>query len=151
MKLKTIETIEEIRELIRTYPDRLYVRWSARPQADLKRGYSLNHATGSRERGLSCVRVTGRSRTQFSDPERQRAADEEALVRQLTAYSFLRFGLPGVRPWLLTGELAGTDADGCPVVVNARPLGRLAPALVEQLLARKRELIEAEIAGVARR
>lgn len=137
-KMRTIRNLDEIRTLIEAYPDRLFVRWSARPAADLRRGYSIDHLRGRPERGLSCVLVTGRAPVTYTDPARQAAADEAALVRQLTAYSMLRFGRPGVRPWLLTGELAGTDSDGCPVVVNARPLGQLAPALVEELLARRR-------------
>lgn len=143
--MQTIKTLDEVRQLIEQYPGRVYVRWSRYPMRDIRRGYSIDWAAGRPERGLSCVQVTGRASTVYTDPDHQARADHERLVKQLTAYAAFAVWQPGCVCWLLTGDCVGTDSDGCPVVVNAQPLGRLSAKLVKQLLDEEKEIRRREV------
>jgi SPP1 gp7 family putative phage head morphogenesis protein len=105
-----IKSVDEIRELADKVGKPIYVRWSANPAADLKRGYSLRHGTAA-ETGLSAVEI---------DP----TWPEWRIIRQLGEYQFL-----SGRPWIVTGRQVGLGGDNEPVLRDVKYIAEINRAL----------------------
>jgi SPP1 gp7 family putative phage head morphogenesis protein len=101
-----IKSVDEIRELADKVGKPIYVRWSANPAADLKRGYSLRHGTAA-EAGLSAVEI---------DP----TWPEWRIIRQLGEYQFL-----GGRLWIVTGRQVGLGGDNEPVLRDVKYIAEI--------------------------
>jgi len=98
---KTIKTIEELRELLASNPDSLFVRWSRGPAMDRRLGASRDQISGRVHAGLSAVKIEERW---FEDPA--------WLARRLREYRFLRIKDAKINPWIMVGRVVGTDSDG---------------------------------------
>ena len=99
----------------------VYVRWSRSPALDRRRGYSLNHASKTRERGLS---------VQTIDPwvvEPTRCDRDSRVAALLLDYQFCG---PVCSLW--TGEVVGRGGDDEDVIEPRECLGIVGPrALAE--------------------
>jgi len=121
--MKAPRKIKTIKKLAELAADRtVYVRYSRSIARDIKRGYSLDHSQMSREPGLSAV-----------DIRPEDFAEEGWLARLLVSYGHLRYD--GARAYVLTGEVAGKDSDGCTCLdaSTIEVLGVLDRTLVECL------------------
>lgn len=113
------------------HEDDLYVRWSRGPAIDLVAdpgGSSRDSLTGVRLPGLSANPLTLES--WWGDrPVRLWVA------RRLYDYLHLRnLRGPGVRPWLLQGEVSGRGPDNEPLVRCHRPVGWIADAALDEAM-----------------
>ena len=121
--MPTIEDLEELVCLIGAMPDadRLYVRWSRGPAADLRcdesgRGVSRDSLTGVPLPGLSANPVA-------VEPWWGDRPLRLWVARRLYDYRHLReLRGPGTRPWLLLGEPCGRGPDNEPLVTCREPV-----------------------------
>ena len=105
INMKTI-SLNEIDDVVNSYSEKLYVRWSKYPEKDLERGYSIDHLTQKEHKGLSCFPLS----------------DKKSVMQ------FSLLGLSdGAFPWILKGKEIGIDTDGCPLidVMTIIPLYRI--------------------------
>lgn len=73
----------------------LFVRWSSDPTGDCARAYSLNHATGESEMGLSCCELL--------PGQTWHGLDTGASIgARIAEYRLLSLGTTA-RPWILEG------------------------------------------------
>ena len=111
--MRTIKSFKQLRQVVEAH-GMIYVRWSKFPAKDIARGYSLDHASGSRHAGLSVNRLTAEM-------------DDVTLVSRILEYSYLEVSNPGLFAWLLVGDEAGRDSDGGVTVQNAQAVASLKP------------------------
>jgi hypothetical protein len=114
-KLRSLEDIKtQAKEALKA-GKQLFIRWSTDPIADQNKhgGRSKDSNTGQMHEGLSAVHF---------DPDWLDYSDE-AFVRVLSEYGFLRIKNSKIRPWLVIGEQVENeygdklkDSDGCPVI-----------------------------------
>lgn len=127
--MRTINTLDELEAIVtklQAEGKRVYVRYSRHPVADCKRGYSINHANGDEEAGLSCnslqcpswYPVNGRKVRGY-------------LAMQVGDYSYMRFQ-GGAKGWLLTGTYCGRGSDNEALVSDARPVAYISDTLIEE-------------------
>jgi len=90
----------------------LYIRFGELPRS----GHSINHATGQRERGVSCYEA---------QPDLASGGFVLAGTGLADAAIAAAFGLYGQVALLITGEQCGYGSDGEPVVRKPRILARL--------------------------
>ncbi|MFI2612552.1 DUF6098 family protein [Kitasatospora sp. NPDC018619] len=122
-----ITTLDALADLLRTHPDRLYVRWSRGPETDLAdASRSLDDLTGVPLPGLS---VTPLAVEEWWQDRPLRLW----VARRLYDYCHLRRDkAPGVHPWILTGTEAGRGPDNEPLLTDARPLARISPDVIAE-------------------
>lgn len=116
--MPTHETLDAVHALVKAHHASgrpLYVRYSRGPQADAKGGYrSTNHASGTREAGLSVNNL-------ISDVLPNARND---IAQRLHEYSYLvPQGGAGTRAWLAHGREVGRGADNEPLLADVTPLG----------------------------
>jgi hypothetical protein len=119
--MKTLKTLDQIIKLAQTHSgETLFVRWSRGPALDQKRGYSIDHSSGSRHNGLSADYV--------------RADDPELLARMLTQYQTTRMKDSKIYCWIFAGIENGRDSDNAPTVAAETivPLGKVDETLIRK-------------------
>lgn len=114
-RTRGIRSLDEVVDLLED--GILYVRYSRSHRDDLKRGYSLDHGTGTLEAGLSVQEIR---------PEDTREG-RGWIARLLCEY---RFASAGGYGWLARGRQVGRDSDGCPTIAGAEFVARLDAKLV---------------------
>jgi len=97
--------------------ERLYIRYSRSLDADVRRGYSIDHQTGQAHAGLSAERLVP------ADPVIWPDADAYARM-QIVSYAHMLADAT-MRAWIVTGREVGTDSDGAPVLRDVRLVGEL--------------------------
>jgi len=113
-KVKTVKSLSELMALI--VDKEYYIRYTSNISADIRRGYSLNHATGQSESGLSVNDL-------FADTPEVWAGKEKAFVAmQVADYSFM-FG--GKRAWVVSGAVVGHGSDNEPLITNAQVIAEV--------------------------
>ncbi|MFB4296801.1 DUF6098 family protein [Actinomadura sp. NTSP31] len=137
MALEEITTLDRLAELLEARP-RLFVRWSAGPEADLSAPNSTDGLTGAELPGLSANPLA-------VEPWWGDRSTVLWVARRLHDYSHLkRARAEGVRPWVLEGEEVGRGPDNEPLVARVAPV-----ALVgKQVLDEATGVIERERRGV---
>lgn len=114
--LPVLRSLEELGRLVRRYPD-LFVRWSRGPRTDLGAPESKDDLTGVRMPGLSANPLA-------VEPWWEDRPVRLWVARRLHDYSHLpREKGPGVRPWVLRGQVEGRGPDNEPLVRGIRPIG----------------------------
>lgn len=103
--------------------EQIYIRYSDGPDSDRTYGASRNHATGQMEPGLSVNNLIGRH-APFTRGE---------VARQVREH----FAFCGPICYLLTGEEVGRGSDNepCLDVDTWRPVGLVAPEVVNEAIA----------------
>ncbi|MDY0809994.1 DUF6098 family protein [Kitasatospora purpeofusca] len=123
-----ITSLDALADFLRTHGgERLYLRWSRDPEADLADG------TGSQD-DLTHQTLPGLSVTPLSvedwwqdRPLRLWAA------RRLYDYCHLRREkAPDVQPWILTGTETARGPDNEPLLTGARPLARVSEDVITE-------------------
>jgi hypothetical protein len=137
----TVHDLDGLTRLIEASPDpgRLYVRWSAGPEADL-RGNDADTAV-SRD-ALTGVPLPGLSANPLAvEPWWDGRPLRLWVARRLYDYRHLR-ELRGVttRPWVLVGEPCGRGPDNEPLVRCHQPLAWIA----DRALQEAQKLVEAQ-------
>jgi len=127
----TVETLEELVELA-TLDQRLYVRFSEGPEADAAE-VSVDHESGCRLPGLS-VNPLG------AESWWDRPADHW-VARQLRQYAHL--AVQGRYAWVLTGEVVGRGPDCEPLLVDVKPVARLADQVIDEAAQLYRRVFDA--------
>ncbi|MER7620891.1 DUF6098 family protein [Streptomyces sp. NPDC126503] len=123
--MPTIATLDELTDLIASRRH-LYVRWSLGPYVDLAGPTSRDGLTGVELPGLSANPLDVEE--WWGDHSLRTWA-----ARRLYDYSHLPRIRDGVvRPWLLHGREAARGPDNEPLVRDVRPLGWIAPEVIEQ-------------------
>lgn len=116
--MKKITTIQQLEELLTTQTDEvkqtglgfgLFVRWADEP---IGSGRSLNHATGSLEKGLSAVAFL---------PDRHTSI-EDGAARWGCVVEYQRL-VSGQRCWILRGTARWTGSDGEPLLAHSPKWG----------------------------
>ena len=122
-----ISSLDELADLVETWRgERLYVRWSCGPQADLAdESGSVDDLTGVPLPGLSATSLTVEDWWQ-GRPVRLWVA------RRLYDYCHLRRDRPDVHPWILTGRETGRGPDNEPLLVHAGPVARIHKGVITQ-------------------
>lgn len=115
-----ISTLAQIKDLITDGP--VAVRYSRDHNQDIKRGYSIDHAAGQREAGLSCMVIT-------SDDARE---GDGWLARLIADYSYMIPQGGGGYGWLARGKIAGRDSDGARCIRDVVYLDRLSDDFVRR-------------------
>lgn len=115
----TINDLSQVKSLLSKYST-LYVRWSRSHTKDIKRGYSIDHSTGTPHCGLSFNRITS-------------AMDDELLIACLNEYSFIAKGNGKSYCWLATGDVVGRDTDNAYLLNNVKPIAKLSPAFAKKI------------------
>lgn len=127
--ISMIKTWDELREVIAAECARsghIFVRWSRSPKADERRGYSLNHASMSREPGLSVQTIDLYDANRFDSDIR--------IALYLLDY---RFCGPVCSLW--SGELAGRGGDNEDTIVNAHIIGIVHDDIIIQAIKIRKE------------
>lgn len=109
--MKTLKTLKEVKEIEKEDNQEVYVRYSRNHEADIERGYSLNHQTGEREPGLSANRI-------------DQDAEDYKILKQLTEYEYTRQDGKSYG-WICVGRRIGTDSDGAPTIEVDRVVGKV--------------------------
>jgi hypothetical protein len=139
--MPTVGDLDGLVELIRRFhqPDELYVRWSRGPSVDL-RDDGTGGAT-SRD-SLTGVTLPGLSANPLAvEPWWGGRSLKLWVARRLYDYQHLRNQRgPGVRPWLLVGEVCGRGPDNEPLVRCRRPVAWIA----DLALLQSQQLVEAQ-------
>ncbi|GAA1661571.1 hypothetical protein GCM10009679_78170 [Saccharothrix algeriensis] len=126
-EMATYAALRQLAELVEREPRELFVRWSRGPGVDLPREQSSrDDLTGSPMPGLSANSLA-------VEPWWGGRPLELWLARRLYDYHHLPdLRGPGVRPWVLTGDVVGRGPDNEPLVVCREALGWIAdPVLAE--------------------
>ncbi len=111
--MKTIKTLAELVETVKTSEVPLFIRYSYGPDVDREMGCSTNHATNRVECGLSVNNLIAFPGLYGDDMDDPRFA--EWVARLACEYSYLMMGEESF-PWLLTGEEIGRGADNEPLL-----------------------------------
>ena len=128
--MRTIKSLDELREL--AAGQTLYIRFSSSHEADIKRGYSLDHSTMRREPGLSVMDI------------RPEDWDESRgwMARLVVSYGGRVRLNNDSYGWVAGGEPSGRDSDDCPTLTNVRCLAVLDRDLVLRCLDYSRAVTE---------
>jgi Family of unknown function (DUF6098) len=126
--LPEVGDLRELVELVGRSPTTVYVRWSRGPASDAGE-CSHDHASGLDLPGLAVNPLT--------PPSWWTRPAEEWVARQITAYDHLGNDAPDHVAWVLTGRIVERGPDNEPLVVDVRPLVRLAPAVLAEAAARQ--------------
>ena len=128
--MRTIKSLDELRELAagRT----LYIRYSHSHEADIKRGYSLDHSTMRREPGLSVQVIEGD----------EWDGSRGWLARVIADYGGRVKMDDGSYGWVATGTVSGRDSDDCPTLASVTCLAILDRDFVLRCLAYSRDTYE---------
>lgn len=128
-----VNSIDDVREVLRGRSEPIFVRWSAGPKHDMKKGASSrDYISGERHAGLSAVPLD----KEMSDAQ---------IAKFLSEYEFLRMKNPNLRPYLYTGRQVGSDSDGYPSIEPSNYVGELSDDFISALsngLPRRIELEE---------
>jgi hypothetical protein len=123
--LPVVRTLAELTGLVERHQG-LYVRWSRGPETDLDAVSSTDDLTGVSMPGLSANPLD------VEDWWEDRPV-RVWVARRLYDYAHLPHEKgPGVRPWVLTGRENGRGPDNEPLVVDARPMCRIAGDVIEE-------------------
>lgn len=120
---KTIDTMDELRELFRQKKD-LYIRWSRGPTYDNKSPNSRDYLTGRMHEGLSAVPVED----DFAD------TSENRLARRVVEYRFLQEKDEKITAFIYQADRVGTDTDNYALIADIRQSWKLNKKLIEELL-----------------
>ncbi|GAA1519265.1 hypothetical protein GCM10009730_27430 [Streptomyces albidochromogenes] len=126
--LPVLRTLDELTRLVEGR-ERLYVRWSRGPAADLRAVSSRDDLTGVAMPGLSanCLDV---------EPWWRDRPVRVWVARRLHDYSHLpREKGADVHPWALRGRETGRGPDNEPLVVDIEPVGRIDGRVIEEAAA----------------
>jgi hypothetical protein len=141
MTMPTVGDLDGLVELIRRFPqsDELYVRWSRGPAVDL-RNDDRGGAT-SRD-SLTGIPLPGLSANPLAvEPWWGGRSLKLWVARRLYDYQHLRnLRGPGVRPWVLVGEVCGRGPDNEPLVRCRRPVAWIADLALHQ----SQQLVQAQ-------
>ena len=120
-RLAEVNTLREVAALVAQRPG-MYVRWSKGPEDDADER-SRDHASGLDLPGLAANPL---------DPPRWWTLPVEAWVaRQVTTYDHLGADQDLVA-WVLTGRTVDRGPDNEPLLVDVRPVARLAGRVLEE-------------------
>lgn len=123
--MRTLTSIDEISECLRTYGDRLYLRWSRGPHVD-RESVSRDELTGIELPGL-CANPLNVEEWWEDRPL------DLWVARRVYDYRHLQEDHgPDVRPWLLVGTETGRGPDNEPLVRLVEPLAWLSEAVVQR-------------------
>jgi len=129
-QLGTITSLDGLREL--AAEGVIYVRYSRGHRDDIRRGYSLNHQTRTREPGLSAQAI--------------RPDDWQSgpgwVARLLADYAARLLYDADSYGWVCRARQVGTDADGCPAITDIITLAILDTELVRRCIAYSRAVYE---------
>jgi len=115
-EMAVLRSLKELAALVERH-EHLFVRWSRGPTTDLGEPVSKDDLTGVSMPGLSANPLD-------VEPWWQGRSIELWVARRLYDYSHLpREKGPGVRPWVLTGRVAGRGPDNEPLVRDVEPVG----------------------------
>jgi hypothetical protein len=128
--LPTLDSLDALAELLdrqQGLPERLYVRWSRGPEADLRRGpSSTDELTGAPMPGLSANPLA------VEDWWGDRPVGLW-VARRLHDYSHLRHEKgPDVRPWVLRGRVAGHGPDNEALLGDVEPVAWVSDAVIAE-------------------
>ncbi|WP_207944647.1 DUF6098 family protein [Actinomadura rubrisoli] len=128
MDLEVIASLERLAELLDARSP-LFVRWSAGPEADESRPYSVDGLTGARLPGLSASPLE-------VEPWWGDRPTVLWVARRLHDYSHLKDArAEGARPWVLEGEEAGRGPDNEPLVARPRPVALIDKRVLDEAAA----------------
>jgi len=144
---QTITTLDQLVDTVTQSPSRLYVRYMADPQGDIRRGYATNHITGQPEAGLSVEDLIPEDKERdvwaWDTPEGRR----DYIIMQLASYSFLLAG--GGHAYLLTGQaLSSRGGDNELLIRDAALVGVVADQVCKE--ASRLRLAQADARAAAR-
>jgi Family of unknown function (DUF6098) len=143
MELPTIRDLDELADLVQRARgrERLYVRWSQGPDADLPSGDGGGGDQSSRD-SLTGVTLPGLSANPLDiEPWWEDRSVRLWVARRLYDYRHMRdLRGPGVRPWVLAGEERGRGPDNEPLVLCRRPIAWVS----ERALSQCEQAVEAQ-------
>lgn len=130
--MQTISDLDGLAALVETSREELYLRWSQGPAADLPTKQSSRDA-------LTGVPLPGLSANPLAvEPWWGDRSIRLWVARRLHDYRHLRdLRGPGVRAWVLAGEVTGRGPDNEPLVHCRRPIAWIA----DEALAEAEELV----------
>jgi hypothetical protein len=136
--MPTVRDLDELTALVEESPtqDQLYVRWSRGPDFD------LTPADKASRDSLTGVRLPGLSANSLAVEKWWGDRSRRLWIgRRLYDYCHLRdLRGPGVRPWLLLGDMCGRGPDNEPLVRVLRPLAWISDLALKQA----QEVVEAQ-------
>lgn len=109
MPTRTLQTLDELIDLACNRDD-LFIRWTDDADKDRARGTSLDELTGVELPGLSANPLK-------TEPWWEDRPFDLWMARRLYDYRHLRRQRgPGVRPWVIAGDVVGRGPDNEPLV-----------------------------------
>jgi hypothetical protein len=125
--MPTIRDLPQLVTLVQGHGEDLFVRWSKGPDDDLAGGSQC-----SRDE-LTKVKLPGLSANPLAvEPWWGDRPLALWVARRLYDYSHLRRQRgPGVRAWILQGEITGRGPDNEPLVICRRPIAWVADSVLE--------------------